>query len=270
MIYHSFAIGDYLPGSSFMNRLDARTKIVLFLILLYWSFTASNCLMALLNLGFTILLAALTSAPIGIWTKCLARFLPMLVITFLLNLFFSEPGLYYEIAGVIIPVGNNSLPHSVKLVCQLTSAILLALALSFSTPPSAVTFALEWFATPLTILKIPTTEFSMAVFMAMRFIPIFQQELHKIREAQISRGIDFQAGSVLKKGKRLLGILHPAFISTIKRSDMLAQAMSSRGFSPGRKRSHFPGSSISKADVLAIIVVISCLLLITAYDHYIS
>lgn len=267
MIYHSFAIGDYLPGSSFMNRLDARTKLVLFLILLYLSFTSNNCSMALINLGFTILLAALTSAPIGVWVRSLARFLPMLAITFVLNLFFSEPGLYYEFAGVIIPIGHNSLIHSLKLVCQLTTAILLALALSFSTPPSAVTFALEWFATPLRRLNIPTTEFSMAVFMAMRFIPIFQQELHKIREAQISRGIDFHAGSVLKKGKRLLGILHPAFISTIRRSDMLAQAMSSRGFTPGRKRSHFLASSISKADILAIVVVLSYLLLITAYNH---
>ncbi len=269
MIDHSLAIGEYLPGSSFMHRLDARTKIVLFFILLYCAFSSNNSTMAFFSMVFIMTLATLTSVPISVWTKCLMRFSPMLVITFALNLFFTEPGFYYEFGGVILPIGKNSLVHSVILTFQLVSAILLALILSFSTPPSAVTFAIEWFTSPLALLKISTTEFSLTVFLAMRFVPVFQQELQKIRDAQISRGIDFQAGSILKKGKRLLGIFHPAFISTIRRSELLAQAMSARGFMPGRKRSHFSRNSISKEDIVAIMVVLLYLLFITAQDYLI-
>lgn len=269
MIDQSLAIGDYLPASSFIHRLDARTKIVSFFILLYCAFSSNTSTAASINLMFIMALAMLTSVPINVWTKCLLRFSPMLVLTFALNLFFSEPGFYYEINGVILPIGKNSLSHSFILTLQLLSAILLALILSFSTAPSAITSAIEWFTTPLALLKIPTSEFSMTIFLAMRFIPIFQQELQKIRDAQISRGIDFHSGSVLKKGKRLLGIFHPAFISTIRRSEMLAQAISSRGFIPGQKRSHFSRSHISKADIVAIIVLLLYSLLINIADYLI-
>lgn len=268
MIYHSLAIGDYLPGYSFMHRLDARTKMVSFFTLLYCAFSSNTSTVAFFNLTFIMALASLTSVPINVWTKCLIRFSPMLVLTFALNLFFSEPGFYYEIAGVILPIGKNSLSHSVILTFQLLSAILLALILSFSTPPSAITSAIEWFTTPLALLKLSPSEFSMTVFLAMRFVPIFQQELEKIRDAQISRGIDFQSGSALKKGKRLLGIFHPAFISTIRRSEMLAQAISSRGFIPGHKRSHFSRNHISKNDIMALIFVLFYLLFITNYDYF--
>ncbi len=155
-----------------------------------------------------------------------------------------------------LPIGMDSLEHAAILTVQLISAIMLALILSCSTAPSAFIFAIEWFAKPLSLLKIRTSEMSLTVMMALRFVPVFQQELHKIRDAQVSRGVNFLSGTLLTRGRRLIGIFHPAFIATLKRSEILAQTMSARGFEPGRKRTHFYRTSISRTDAAALLVII--------------
>lgn len=266
MIDNSLAIGDYLPVTSFIHRLDARTKIISFFILLYCTFSSNNSAIVCLNFGFIVFLAALSGATASIWGKCLRRFLPMLIITFLLNLFFTTPGFYYDLAGVMLPFGRDSLWHSVILTVQLFCAILLALILSFSTTPSSFTYAVEWFTYPLSWFKIPTGELSLTIFMALRFVPIFQQELQKIRNAQMSRGVNFETGSTLDKGRKLIGLLHPAFLATIRRSEILAQAMSAKGFTASHKRTHFSKESLAGIDLLACAAI--ALLVIFRYTLF--
>lgn len=259
MIDIGVTIGGYLPVSSFLNRMDARFKITFFCILLYCTFTSNAPAVVMLHLLFIIFLAKISLAPMFIWFRRLKQFAPMLMITFALNLLFGSPGFYYKIGGVALPFGQDSLIGSITLTTQIVIAIYLALILTFSTSPSQLTHAMQWFASPLSWLGLPTQEFSVVIFMAMRFVPLFQQELYRIRDAQISRGLNFQSGNALTKSIRLLGLLHPAFVATVKRSEILAQAMSARGFVPGGPRTNFQEQSLSRYDLIATIVVLSYL-----------
>lgn len=253
MLDDTVTIGGYLPVASFLRSLNARTKILIFCILLYCSFSLNDSSTVLLNFMFTLFVARLSQAPVSLWLRCLWRFFPMLAITFLLNLLFTPPGFYFEFAGVVFPIGRDSLFHSVTFTIQLACVIMLALTLTFSTSPSQFTYAIQWLMYPLSFVKLPVKDFSLVVFMALRFVPLFQQELNKIREAQISRGMNFQSGSALTKGKKLLGLFHPAFTSTIKRSELLAQAMTSRGFVPDAPRTNFGERPFSKLDLISTI-----------------
>ena len=248
-------IGGYLPLNSFLHGLDARTKTFSFLVFLYCVMVSDQTAVTLFNLLIILSLACLSQAPFIIWAKHIGRFAPMLVITFGLNLVFTAPGFYYEVFGVTLPIGVDSLRYSLLLTVKLTCAIVLALILTFSTTPSQFTRSIQWFATPLGMLRIPVGDFSLVIFMAMRFVPLFQQELHIIREAQISRGMDFDSGNILLRGKRLLGLLRPAFTMTAKRSEVLAHAMSARGFVPGAKRTLFRQQTFSARDISALIIL---------------
>lgn len=256
MLENSVIIGSYLPVTSPLSRLDVRTKIIGFCFLLYGVLSSNKAPIVMLNVTFTVFLATLTRVPFTFWLRCLLRFSPMLLITFLLNLFFTSPGFYYEIAGFVLPVGKDSMASSATTTFQLLCAILLALILTFSTPPTELVNATQWLAKPLSRLKIPVQDLALVMFMAMRFIPFFQLELNRIVEAQKSRGINFQDGSVIDKGKRLLGILHPAFMATIGRSENLAVSMSARGFTRGVKRTFFRQRYLSQSDSVALMILI--------------
>lgn len=262
MIDNTASIGGYLPVTSTLSGLDARIKLVIFFILLALTLTSNDTRTVLLNISFISLLARMSSAPMRTWVKCFWRFSPMLIITFLLNLVFSAPGFYIEIAGLALPVGYDSLNSSLVLTAQLAGAIMLAMIISFCTTPSQLTSALQWFAQPLSWLKAPVGEFSLVIFMAMRFVPLFQQELFRIRDSQLCRGLNFQTGSFWVKGKKLLGIFQPAFISTIQKSEILAGAMTARGFVPGAPRSHYARKPLSHRDLIAVLATLGYLIIL--------
>lgn len=62
----------------------------------------------------------------------------------------------------------------------------------------------------------PVHEIAMMMSIALRFIPILTEELDKIMKAQMSRGVDFESGNILERGKKLIPVLVPLFIAAIR------------------------------------------------------
>ena len=82
-------------------------------------------------------------------------------------------------------------------------------------------------------VHIPVHEIAMMMSIALRFIPILTEELDKIMKAQMSRGVDFESGNILERGKKLIPVLVPLFIAAIRRASDLAMAMDARCYNGG-------------------------------------
>ena len=108
--------------------------------------------------------------------------------------------------------------------------------LTYTTTPLALTDALEQLLNPLKVLHVPVHEFSMMMTIALRFIPTLIDETQKIINAQTARGADFTTGSLIRRGKALIPILIPLFISAFRRADELATAMECRCYTGGEGR----------------------------------
>ena len=52
-------------------------------------------------------------------------------------------------------------------------------------------------------VHVPVHEIAMMMSIALRFIPILTEELDKIMKAQMSRGVDFESGNILERGKKV-------------------------------------------------------------------
>ena len=98
------------------------------------------------------------------------------------------------------------------------------------------TDALEQLLNPLRKIRVPVHEFSMMMTIALRFIPTLIDETQKIINAQTARGADFTTGSLLRRGRALIPILIPLFISAFRRADELATAMECRCYTGGEGR----------------------------------
>ena len=91
----------------------------------------------------------------------------------------------------------------------------------------------------------------MMMTIAIRFIPTLAEETDKIIKAQTARGADFESGNILKRGKAMIPILVPLFVSAFRRADDLAVAMDSRCYHGGENRTRMKELKITLKDVVA-------------------
>jgi energy-coupling factor transport system permease protein len=92
----------------------------------------------------------------------------------------------------------------------------------------------EDLAAGLRKMKIPFG-FVFMLTTAVRFVPLMQNKIHSIREAQMSRGIDLRFK--LKNAKNFMSMLGPLLLQSFVLADELAVAMEVRGY--GRKNRSF-------------------------------
>jgi len=245
------AIGGYLPGDSILHRLDPRTKmlgLVVMLVMVFWYRSFAGATVIAFGIG---LVAYFCGVGWKIWTYQMRRFKWMLLIAAGLNLFFNEGGEPLKIVGFELPFAAESVKSSLLICVQLIEAIMLSMTLTFTTSPTELTKGFERLARPLKYLKVPVAEISLIMLLAMRFVPLLQQELQEIIDAQKSRGVEFGQGTLLDRAREFISILSPVLSGTIRRADLLAVAMSARGFSPGEPRSEYKPLRLGRTDALA-------------------
>ncbi len=181
------------------------------------------------------------------------------------NLFVGPGHTPIVVADHVLPVYTEAVRSSIILSVQLATAIMLSMALTFTTTPHELTKGCERLALPLKWLKVPVEDLALMILMAMRFIPLFHQELRNIIDAQKARGVDFGHGSAVNRAQNLVAVLMPAILGTLRRGDRLADAMAGRGFRPGEPRSEFRPLVFSVRDwvglACALAFIFSCLIL---------
>ena len=108
-------------------------------------------------------------------------------------------------------------------------------------------------------VKVPVAEMAMMLMIALRFIPIFMEELDKIMKAQIARGADFETGNIIQKAKNMIPLLVPLFISAFRRANDLAMAMEARCYHGGDNRTQMKPLTYKKRDHVAYVVLVAYL-----------
>lgn len=139
---------------------------------------------------------------------------------------------------------------------RLIMMVALTLILTSTTSPMDLTYALEWYLTPLRVIKFPTQVISMTLSLALRFIPTLLDEANRIMKAQKSRGVDYERGFIGKKLKSVTTLIVPLLSSCFSRSDELALAMNARGYDPYAKRTSYRILKFYARDYITIIVTL--------------
>ena len=248
-------LGQYLPGDSFLHRLDPRTKFLSLLLLMASAFLVRG-LPALGFLAVFFFLALwLAQLPWGYVFRGVRSFLGLFLFTALVHLFFTPgPSLPFFPIG-FIDITWAGLEKGAFVAAQLLLAILISSLLTLTTAPLRLAYGLEKMISPLKRLRVPVGDFSMMAMVAIKFIPILLEETNRIIKAQSARGVDFESGNIFRRAKNLLPILTPLFHSVFKRADDLAVAMLSRGFVSGRPRTHLQDLKMTARDYLSLGVV---------------
>ncbi len=255
------SLGQFYPTGSVIHNLDARVKIILTLCFLTFVFISKTFIGNFVSLFFLLFVIYLSKIPLKVIFKSFKGIMFLLIFTLIANMFFNQTGAVIFSLG-FIKITTGGILYSAQMVFRLAILIVASFMLTFTTSTLDFADGLEVLLRPLKKIKFPSHEIAMIVTIALRFIPTILEELEKIKKAQMSRGADFETGSVIKRVKNYIPILIPLFISSLKRADELAIAMEARCYRGDINRTRLKVLKTNKNDYIAISFLILYLITI--------
>ena len=261
---NNIAFGKYIPGKSFIHKLDPRTKIFLMILLMvaiFWNVGEFLRFPMYFLLGIIIyILLRVSGISIKTILKSLKPMIFMMAFLFIINIFVYQEGYaLFTIPGLNFTLYLGAITQTLFIIVRLALMLAVTSILTTTTKPLDMTYGLEWYMTPLKIIRFPAHEIAMTISIALRFIPTILEETQRIIKAQKSRGVDLEEGSLKEKIGAIVSLLIPLLISSFQRSEELSDAMEARGYDPSAKRTRYRILKFKNVDLISAIG--GCLLL---------
>ena len=259
----SVTFGRYTFRNTFVHRLDARNKIFLMILLMVGIFFqfkmwSTALIMSGIYLVLLIILMIISRVNFLSLFKSLGGMWMFIIILMAIYIFIPNTNYYIEPEAFTIGslhVKWDAFCQAGYIIVRLILMISLTMVLTSTTKPMDMTYAFEWYMTPLKIVHFPAHEIAMTLSIALRFIPTLLDETERIMKAQSSRGVDFNHGGLFKRFGAVIALIIPLFVSALSRSEELANAMIVRGYDPKAKRTRYRKLRFSWRDIIAFILV---------------
>ena len=255
--------GQFVDTGSFIHRMDARVKIAVAFVFIVASFLIDSFLGFAVALPLLVLIQVASRIPIGYLLRGSQLFLGFLV--FILSfqvLFYSgevPEGAYLWRWG-FLSISTTGLYTAGILGLRVILLYYVTTMLMLVTSLVDLTNGLELIFGPLQRIGIPVNELVLVFVIAIKFVPIFIEEMERLARAQTARGVPFDEGGAITRARRIGRLLVPIFISGFARADTLTIAMNTRSYRGGRYRTKFRQMRASLSDWLVLVLVTAWLI----------
>lgn len=246
-------MGQYLPGNSYLHKLDPRVKMVLLFLLMIIVFVAWSYTSLFIVTLTTFILILMSSVSIKYYIKSTKFIFLMAAFSSILNLFYGTGDPIFKWG--FISITESGIQNSIIVAVRICNLLILSTCLMFTTSPNEMTHGLESLMRPLKRFNINVDDIIMMMTIALRFIPITLEETNKIINAQKSRGANMNGKGIINKIKAFTPVILPLFMSTFKKSYELSMAMESRCYGLMNNRTHLNEFKIGMREIISIIFV---------------
>lgn len=251
-------IGQYLPGHSFLHKLDPRTKILAILFYMASLFIVNNFwgLGAMLLLSLVVVF--ISRIPLKFFFRGIKAIVFVVCLTVVLQMFMT-PGETLWKWG-FLTITREGIHQAIFMGTRLVLLVSVTSILTLTTTPISLTDGIENLLKPFQRFGLPAHELAMMMTIALRFIPTLIEETEKIMKAQAARGADFESGNLIERAKAMIPLLVPLFLNAFKRADELAMAMEARCYHGGENRTRLNALRYVYQDGVAGLLCISMVL----------
>jgi biotin transport system permease protein len=192
--------GMYHPGHSVVHGLPAAGKVLAVVLGGTLLFGTADVRVIGLALAGVAVLYGVARIP---WRVAAAQVRPVMIVLLILG---AAQWLTVDGAAAVV-------------VClRLLALILLAALATLTTRVSDMVQAVEGALRPLERVGAPTAKISLAISMALRFIPLLTRVVGEVREAQQARGLE----------RNMLALTIPVLIRALHTADQMAEAIDAR------------------------------------------
>ena len=254
-MFSEIPLGQFVPGNSFLHKLDPRAKIIFSLMFVTSIFFCINYVSSALLLISSFLIIFVSGIPVRLYLKSLKMILIIVGITATLNLFYGSGNTILKVG--VLRITDEAVASSVFVMTRITSLIIISSSLTFTTSINHLADAVESLMSPLKFFKVDVHSIAMMMTIALRFVPSLLDETDKIMLAQKSRGANFETGKLTKRIRALVPIFVPLFISSFRRAYDLATAMECRCYRGGKGRTCLKKFKFSRYDLVAFFFVLT-------------
>ncbi len=245
---------EYSQGETIIHRLNPLSKMIVAFLICLSSFANNNIYFTIGIIAVNLLIAYLAQ----IFDKALSLLITLFkigIVLFLLQVFFIRTGNILLTLPFNLYITDIGLKFSILLVLRLVGATMPLVIILTVTRMSDLTNVM------VQKLHIPY-KYTFAFTTALRFIPIFENEMKGIIEAQTARGVEFDTKNPVKKLKLVLPLCVPLLISSVKRIEGSAISAELRGFNLRSRDSGYKTYGFIGMDYIAMLF--SILLLLTS------
>lgn len=259
---NNVALGQYMPLDSVVHKMDPRSKIMIMLFLMVAIFIPAGVLGYVIIGIFILLSLYLSKLNIKYALRTMKPMLWMMAFLLVVNLLVIKTGTpLFSIKGFIIY--SDAVNQTLYIVVRLMLMVIITTVLTATTKPLDLTLGIEKLLKPFEKIGVPAHIIAMMISIALRFIPTLIEETQRIMNAQASRGVDLENGSIKEKIMAILSLIVPLFVSAFDRADQLANAMEARGYDPSRKRTRYKVLKMQTIDyasmLLSVVVLCACI-----------
>ena len=251
--------GQFVETDSFVHRMDARVKIAATSVLIVASFLIDSFLGFAVVLPLLVVIGVVSKIPLGYILRGSRIFIAFLVFILAFQVLFypgDVPESSYLWRWGILSVSTEGLYTAGIIALRVILLYYVTTMLMLTTSLVDLTNGLELIFGPLQRLRVPVNELVLVFVIAIKFVPIFIEEMERLARAQTARGVPFDEGGALTRARRLGRLLVPIFISGFARADTLTIAMNTRSYRGSRYRTKLRQMRAKSSDWLVLVLVI--------------
>lgn len=242
----------FLQRNSFVHRLNPLTKFLILILVAILTVTLVSEIIALAIFSFLILGFLGAGISLRYALGRLRRLLAFILLIGLIQILFTLQGtvLFYLIPylapgfGPFFPITTRGLANAFNITFRLINIVLASVLFVTTTDPSR-------FAAALTSIGIPY-RYSYTLVLALRLVPLFDEESNTVQSAQRARGIPIDQGLLRSFFTRIKYTFIPLIFAALGRVDALTLAMDGRGFGYSNTRSFLDRPKYSISDWVII------------------
>lgn len=237
---------DYAPGTTLMHRLNPVTKLALAASLIAALFLTES--VPTLGVQIVAILALGCYARVGRRLASMLKLLvPIAAVMFALQVAFVRSG------AAIGPLATTDGFITGSRACLRLVGVALPLVLVL-----ACTRLTDLANACVEVLHLPY-RYAFTFTTALRFVPLFTQEMNAIMEAQAARGVAFDTANPLRKLRLMLPLCIPLLVTSVSKTDAAALAAEQRGFYLRGRNNSYKRYPLTRIDVAALAVCIALL-----------
>ncbi|MBD5411305.1 MAG: ATP-binding cassette domain-containing protein [Treponema sp.] len=218
---------------AYVQKLPPALKYILFLTIFFAGLFVRPFLLCGILLGFSVLYALFSAYPAKKLFLAMIKLIPLLLFFFVFQMIFASPAPNDKI---FLPykyflVTQSKLLHCLKILLHSECALCSICAFKTSSTEVDIISGFEDLLLPLRLIHIPIQNAVVLMEIIFRFIPLLLDEAISIFKTQSIRGALKNSKGFFAKVRSIVPLIVPLITQTIKRSEILADALTARGFS---------------------------------------
>ncbi len=253
---HARGAVSYIPADSFLHRLDPRTKLLLLIAISIAALVTTSPVRTALLFAFVVGLAV--AAGLGRpFSRSLLFLLPLFIFIIVIDGLFPEEAwgpVYFS--AQVGPFSPEVSLGGLLFAAAMGIRVLVIGGVSFI---FVMTTSYTDFVASLRASRLPPV-IAFSLGYALKSMTALTEDLGNIMDAQRSRVLEFDRGTLVKNRRKLMALGVPMTVSVLNRARYVTEAMQSRGFASTPRPTCYRPPRPGRDDILLLVVLVVAVL----------